>query len=116
MALNGVMMTLDASYNTYAEGTGVFTGLRQLTSVTAADVSSLEQFALGIRQIVRAMFLIVPALIGTWGGLSVLTADSIDEGEGGILAIVAAFVVFIIVWIFKAIDVSLMTLTLVMML
>ena len=111
MATNGLAMTLDTSYATYANNDlGLFTGLRMLTSITSDDVGSLQNFALGIQQIVRSIFLVVPCLIGTWGGLSVLTADSIDEAEGGILAIVAAFVVFIIVWIFKAIDVSLMTL------
>lgn len=107
---NGVGMTLDTNFSTYANDRyGFFTGLRQLTSITTEDVNSLQNFALGIRQIVRAMFLIVPCLIATWGGLSVLTADSIDEAEGGILAVVAAFIVFIVVWIFKAIDISLMS-------
>lgn len=109
--LNGVSMTLSTDYNSYANsGLGFFEGYRQLTSITSEDVNSLENYALGVRQLVRAMFLIVPCLIGTWGGLSVLTADSIDEAEGGILAIVAAFVVVIIVWMFKVIDVSLMVL------
>lgn len=110
---NSAMMSLSTTYSDYAnERLSYFTGLRQLTSVTTEDVNSLVNFALGIRQIVRAMFLITPALIGTWGGLSVLTADSIDEAEGGILAIVAAFVVFIVVFIFKSIDVQLMFLML----
>lgn len=109
MVLNGVSMSLDTTYATYANGDlGLLTGLRQLTSVTSADVDALTTFALGVRQIVRAMFLVVPVIIATWGGLSVLTADSIDEAEGGILAIVAAFVVFIIVWIFKFMDIQLM--------
>lgn len=109
MILNGVSMTLDTTYATYTESElGLLTGLRQLTSVTSADVGALTTFALGVRQIVRAMFLVVPCLIATWGGLSVLTADSIDEAEGGILAVVAAFIVFIIVWIFKFMDISLM--------
>jgi len=112
MVLNGGMMSLDMEYQEYANTrAGFFTGIRQLTAVTSADVGSLANFGLGIREIVKAMFLVIPCLIGTWGGLSVLTADSIDEAEGGILAIVAAFVVFIIVWIFKAIDISLMFLT-----
>lgn len=111
MAVNGISMTLDTTYATYANNNlGLFTGIRMLTSITTEDVNSLSNFALGIRQIVRSLFMIVPALIATWGGLSVLTADSIDEAEGGILAIVAAFIVFIVVWVFKAIDVSLMTL------
>jgi len=59
------------------------------------------------------MFLTVPCLIGTWGGLSVLTADGISDAEGGILAIIASFVVFFVVWIFKAIDVTIMLLSLV---
>lgn len=109
---NGVGMTLDTNFNTYANSNlGFFTGFRQLTSITTEDVNSLQNFALGIKQIVRAMFLVVPCLIATWGGLSVLTADSIDEAEGGILAVVAAFIVFIVVWVFKAIDISLMQLT-----
>lgn len=111
MAVNGISMTLDTNYATYANNNlGLFTGLKMLTSITTEDVNSLSNFALGVKQIVRSMFMIVPVIIATWGGLSVLTADSIDEAEGGILAIVAAFVVFIIVWVFKAIDVSLMVL------
>ena len=111
MAVNGISMTLDTSYATYANNElGLFTGLRMLTSITSADVNSLQNFALGIKQIVRSIFMIVPCLIATWGGLGVLTADDIGDAEGGILAIVAAFVVFIVVWIFKAIDISLMTL------
>lgn len=112
MITNGVAMTIDTNYLEYANtNAGYFTGIRQLSAITSEDVGSLEQFALGIRQIVRALFLVVPCLIGTWGGLSVLTADSISDAEGGILAIVAAFVVLIIVWTFKAIDVSLMFMT-----
>lgn len=106
---NSFCMSMDDNYASHANRElGIMTGMRQLTAVTAEDVNGLENWALGVRQIVRSMFLIVPCLIGTWGGLSVLTADSIDEAEGGILAIVAAFVVFLVVWIFKAIDVSLM--------
>lgn len=111
MALNGGMMTMNVSYSEYAEGAGLLTGIRQLSSVTSGDVNSLANFGLGIREIVKAMFMIVPALIATWGGLGVLTADSISDAEGGILAIVAAFVVFIVVWIFKAIDVTIMFMT-----
>jgi len=109
MVLNGVSMTMDTTYATYANNNlGLLTGLRQLTTVTSADLDALSTFALGVKQIVRSMFLIIPCIIATWGGLSVLTADSIDEAEGGILAIVAAFIVFIIVWIFKFIDIQLM--------
>ncbi|MGV9142075.1 MAG: hypothetical protein ACOC1X_03970 [Promethearchaeota archaeon] len=111
MVINGACMSMSVDYQTYVQQRfGFLTGWKMLTSVTAEDVSSLEQFGLGIKQIVRALFLAVPGLIGTWGGLSVLTADSIDEAEGGILAIVASFVVFFVVWIFKAIGVSLMQL------
>jgi hypothetical protein len=81
-----------------------------MTTITSGDINSLTNFALGVRQIVTALFLVVPCLIATWGGFSVLTADSIDEAEGGILAIVAAFIVFIIVFIFKAIGVQLLSL------
>lgn len=117
MIMNGVGMTMDIAYYTYTKSNGgLFAGVRQLTSITAGDVSSLEQWALGIKQIVRGFFMIIPCIIGAWGGLSVLTADGISDAEGGILAIVAAFVVFIVVWIFKAIDVSLMTLLLTLVL
>jgi hypothetical protein len=109
MIINSEAMMLSTTYKDFADDRlGIWTGLRMLTSVTSEDVNSLANFALGIRQLVRALFLVVPTLIATWGGLSVLTADSIDEAEGGILAIVAAFVVFIVVWIFKAIDIQLM--------
>lgn len=110
MVMNGIAMNLDVNYLSYTENNfGLLSQLRQLTAITSEDVGSLQNFALGVRQIVRSMFMIVPALIATWGGLGVLTADDIGDAEGGILAIVAAFVVFIVVWIFKAIDVSLMS-------
>ena len=113
MVLNGTAMMMSTQYEEYAnDNEGVFTGFRQLTSVTSEDVNSLANFGLGIREIVKSMFLIVPCLIATWGGLGVLTAESISDAEGGILAIVAAFVVFIVVWIFKAIDVTIMLLIL----
>ena len=113
MAANGVAMTMDVNYATYCQSRqGFFTGIRQLTAVTAQDVSDLALWGEGLQQIIKAIFLTVPCLIATWGGLGVLTADSISDAEGGILAIVAAFVVFIIVWIFKAIGIALMTLTL----
>lgn len=108
MVLNGVMISMDTQYAEYSKNTGLFTNIRQLSSVTSADVNSLQNWALGLRQIINALFLTVPCLIATWGGLGVLTADSISDAEGGILAIVAAFVVFIVVWIFKGIDVTLM--------
>ena len=114
MILNGTAIMMDANYAEYAsENEGALTGFRQLTSVTSEDVNSLQNFGLGIREIVKAMFLTVPCLIGTWGGLSVLTADGISDAEGGILAIIASFVVFFVVWIFKAIDVTIMLLSLV---
>lgn len=108
LVFNGLGMTMDTSYASYAETEyGYLTGLRQLTAVTSGDVNSLVNFSLGIRQLVRSLFLIVPGLIATWGGLSVLTADSIDEAEGGILAVVAAMVVFFVVWIRKRISLAL---------
>lgn len=111
IVINIAAQEADATYAMYAlNQQGIFTGFKQLSSITSEDVNSLQNFALGLRQIINAMFLTVPCLIATWGGLSVLTADSISDAEGGILAIVAAFVVFIVVWIFKAIDVTLMAL------
>ena len=108
IVLNGVAMTLSTTYKAYAnKNYGFFTGMRYLTHVTQEDLNDLQNWALGLKQIIKALFLIVPFLTGTWGGLSVLTADSIDEAEGGILAIVAAFVVVIIVWLFKLVEVSL---------
>jgi hypothetical protein len=110
IVVNGWAMTMSTEYVTYADGkNGIWTGISRLDSrITKEDVGDLENFALGIAQLSRSMFLIVPCLIGTWGGLSVLTADSVDEAEGGILAILAAMVVFFIAWIFKGINVSLM--------
>jgi hypothetical protein len=108
--VNGVSMTMSVDYATYTDNKlGMFTGLRMMSSITGGDINNLQNFALGLRQIISALFMVIPCLCATWGGLSVLTADSIDEAEGGILAIVAAFVVFIIVWVFKAIDVQLMS-------
>jgi hypothetical protein len=107
--MNGASMTLDVNYAQFTEtsGGGLFTGFQMLSSITEADVNEISLWAIGVRQIIRAMFLVLPFLIATWGGLSVLTADSIDEAEGGILAIVSAFVVVIIVWMFKLVDVVL---------
>lgn len=113
LVLNGVGVTMDVTYSEYANSKLAFwNGFRQLTSVTLEDINSLQNFAIGIKWIARALFLTVPAIIATWGGFSVLTADSIDEAEGGILAVVAAFIVFFVVWIFRAIDVTLMFITL----
>ncbi len=113
LVLNGIGVTMDVTYSEYAnENLGFWNGFRQLTEVTSKDINSLQNFAVGIQWISRALFLTVPTIIATWGGFSVLTADSIDEAEGGILAIVAAFIVFFVVWIFKAIDVTLMFITL----
>ena len=101
LTIQQLLNMLVVKFETYAS-------LRMLAAVTSADVASLEQFALGIRQIVRAMFLIVPGFIATWGGLSVMTADSISDAEGGPMAVVAALIVLFVVWIFKAIDVNIM--------
>lgn len=108
MCLNAAGMILDTNYNQTANASGgLFFGLPQLTYITQSDVDSLSNFAAGTAQLMRAFFLIVPFLIATWGGLSVLTADGISDAEGGILAIVAAFVVVIVVWLFKLVDVTL---------
>jgi len=108
IALNGFAMQLSTDYAEQANSRlGFFEGFRMLTQVTQEDVNSLQYWAIGLKQIIKALFLIVPFLIATWGGLSVLTADSIDEGEGGILAIVAAFVVVIVVWLFKLVEITL---------
>lgn len=104
----GMMLSLDYADYTADKGGLVF-GIRQLTYITTDDVNSLTQWSIGVQQLIKGLFLIVPFLIATWGGLSVLTADSIDEAEGGILALVSAFVVVIIVWIFKLVGVILGT-------
>jgi len=108
IVLNGVAMQMDANYKDAANGSmGFFEGFRMLTQVTQEDLNSLQNWALGLKQIIKALFLIVPFLICVWGGLSVLTADSIDEAEGGIMSIVAAFIVVIDIWLFKLVEVSL---------
>jgi len=106
--LNGVAMGMDTSFNDEANdsGLGIFYGLRLLSNVTSADVNNLAAWGAGLATIIRALFLIVPFLIAVWGGLSVLTADSIDEAEGGILAIVAAVIVVLIVWLFKLVEIQ----------
>jgi len=108
MIFNWSSMMLDTNFQEYTNNRGgLFYGLRQLSYITDADVNSLEAWATGVQTLIRALFLIVPFIIGVWGGLSVLTADSIDEAEGGILALVSAFVVIIIVWMFKLVGVFL---------
>lgn len=112
MSLNGGLMMMDSNYasfvNTEGRG-GYFYGIRFLSNqITQSDIGQLQLFSEGIAELVRALFLIVPGLIGTWGGLSVLTAQNMGEATGGIFAILAAMVVFFIVWIFKAINVTLM--------
>lgn len=110
IVVNGWAMSLSTEYVTYANSKqGIWTGISRLDSrITKEDVSDLENFALGIAQLSRSMFIMVPCLIATWGGLSVLTADGVSDAEGGILAILAAMVVFFVAWIFKGINVSLM--------
>lgn len=108
IVLNGMAMQMDASYKEAANGSmGFFEGFRMLTQVTQEDLNSLQNWALGLKQIVKALFLIVPFLICVWGGLSVLTADSLSDAEGGIMSVVAAFIVVIDVWLFKLVEVSL---------
>lgn len=96
-------MGMDATYMETADASGVniFYALRYLSNVTAEDVNALAQWGIGLQTIIKALFYVVPFIIVTWGALSVLTSDSIDEAEGGILAIVAAFVFAIIMWIFR---------------
>jgi len=107
---NGVGMMLDTGFLEHTNTHGGFLfGIPQLTYITEADVNSITQWALGVQMIIKAFFLVIPFLIACWGGLSVLTADSIDEAEGGILAIVAAFVVVLVVWMFRLVGVILGT-------
>lgn len=105
----GLAMGMDAGYleETEDAGLGVWYGLRNLAAVTAVEVEGLAQWGLGLKTILKALFLIVPFLVATWGALSVLTADGLSDAEGGILSIVAAVIFAIIVWIFRLVDVSL---------
>jgi len=115
MLMNGGFMMMDATYGDFVNERGrggYFYGIEYLsTAVTQQDVDSLTMFAKGISELVRSLFLIVPGLIGTWGGLGVLMAGSMQEASIGIMAILAAMVVFFVVWIFHAIDVTLMMLS-----
>jgi len=81
--------------------------MRMLTTVTDTDVNALLNFGLGFQVLIKALFLCVPFLIATWGGLSVITAESIDEAEGGIMAIVAALFVVIIIFVFSLVGIYL---------
>lgn len=112
MMFNGISMTLSADYQTYANSElGLFTGVQLLAGdVKEIDVGNIADFALGVRQLITAISLFVPAIIVFWAGLSVITADSLDEAEGGILGIAAAVVVVIIVWLFLLVDVEVMAL------
>jgi hypothetical protein len=114
MLFNGISMTLSADYKTYANSElGLLTGIQLLAGdVKEIDVNSIATFALGVRQLITAMSLFVPVIIVFWAGLSVITADSLDEAEGGILGIAAAVVVVIIVWLFLLVDVEVMSLML----
>lgn len=106
--IGGFAMMLDSNFNEYAEANlGFLTGFRLLSNVTTTDLNALQNWATGIAMMIKALFLIVPFIIAVWGGLSVLTADSISDAEGGILAVVAAFIVVIIVWIFKLVEITL---------
>ena len=106
--VSGSAMTMDTSVDTYFKSDlGFFTGMRMLTSVTDTDVNALLNFGLGFQVLIKALFLCVPFLIATWGGLSVLTADSIDEAEGGILAVVAALFTVIIIFVFSLVGIYL---------
>jgi len=106
--VSGASMTLDTGIDTYFKSDmGFFTGFRWLTSVTSEDLNTVANWAIGLKMVIKTLFLIVPFLICVWGGLSVLTATSLDEAEGGIMAVVAAFIVVIIVWLFKLVEISL---------
>jgi hypothetical protein len=98
-----IQMSVDAGEGAYTEyynnNQGFFQTLRMLAMPT--EVGALEDFALGVQQIIRIVFLVVPALIIGWGALSVLTADSIDEAEGGLLALVAAILTVVMLFLFQ---------------
>lgn len=98
-----IQMSVDAGEGVYTEyynnNQGFFQTLRMLAMPT--EIGELEKFALGVQQIIRIVFLVVPALIIGWGALSVLTADSLDEAEGGLLALVSALLTVGIMFIFQ---------------
>jgi hypothetical protein len=107
VVFNGLGMGMDTTYQTEANDSnlGIFYGFRLLSNVTDADINNIATWGIGLRTIIQALFLIVPFIICIWGGLSVLTADSLDEAEGGIMAIIAAIIVVIIVWMFQLVDI-----------
>jgi hypothetical protein len=102
-----IQMSVDSGSGDYSSyfnnNVGFFGSLKML--MHSAEPNVIEDFAIGVQQIVRTMFIIVPALIVGWGALSVLTADSLDEAEGGILALVAAILVWIMLFIFDLIGI-----------
>jgi hypothetical protein len=105
----GFGMTMDSQFASYAESDlGFLTGFRMLTSVTSQDASLFTTLGYGLKQFFSALFAIVPILIAIWGALSLVTADSVDEAEGAITSLLAAGVVFIIVWLFKFLGVNLL--------
>jgi hypothetical protein len=98
-----IQMSIEAG-GTYAElQNGLVFNLKML--MHEADPNVISEFATGVQAIVRTIFIIVPALIVGWGALSVLTADSLDEAEGGILALVSAILVWIMLFIFNLIGI-----------
>jgi len=106
--VSGASMTMDTNVDTYFKSDlGFFTGMRMLTTVTDTDVNALMNFGLGFQVLIKSLFLCVPFLIATWGALSVITAESIDEAEGGIMAIVAALFTVIIIFVFSLVGIYL---------
>lgn len=109
LVLNGIGMGMDTTYATQADdsGLGLFYGIRMLSNVSDADINNLANWGIGLKTIIKALFLIVPFLVATWGALSVLTADSFQEASTGIFALLAAIIFSIIVWVFRLVDVIL---------
>ncbi len=102
-------MGLDISYANEAKdaGLGPFYGFQMLASVTQDDLTGLANWGIGLKIILKALFLITPFLIATWGGIAVLTADDMQEASTGIYALLAAIIFSLIIWIFKLADIIL---------
>jgi len=107
-AVYGLAMSMDMGAMEHAErDIGVFTGFRMLAHITERDITTLENWSLGVSAMIKGLFLIIPFLIVTWGALACLTASSMADMQGALFSLVAAMFFTIEVWMFKIVDVIL---------
>ena len=108
LVCNMSLMTMSTEYSEWTkQDLGIFQGFRMLAYVTDAEVTSLQNWGVGMSAMIRALFLCVPFLIVTWGALSALTATDMGDMNGALFSFVASLLFTIEVWMFRIVDIVL---------